>query len=340
MERTTTNYQIKEVRAEATYVCNQKCLHCYALDGTPNQHGLPEVFAPEDGALVKWLTKLRADHGTERLSLTGGEVLLPSFLDNTLGLVKQARSLDMKIRIMTNGTTLTDRVLERLTEAAGDPRAVTLQISIDSADPAVHDAFRGAPGSLNKTIDGVRRAVAAGFIVHIRYSIREGEADDVVGGYRLACELGAHSFIVKPVFETGRARTNVQFVAGQNTVRDAQLQLAEASCDGTTPVKLAQPIYITHADLPPGANIQFTECNCGKSGVTIDQYGNAIPCNYISGTDSRADFTLGNILDPAFDLAQAWNKEDTFVWYRNRDTSVGTCPSDGVLQGCCLGDDD
>lgn len=328
-------YRIKEVRAQVTYLCNLRCKHCYALDGAPLGNGRPDVFSVPDGALVRLLARFREAHGTERLSLTGGEVLLPACEPCTLDLTRYARSLGMTVRIITNGTFLTEDQVRRLLAAAGDPSTLTLQISVDSADPAVHDGFRGVPGSLARTIRGIQTAKEHGIVTNVRCSIRENEIEDVVTTYERMSDLGVDGFIVKPVFQTGRARTNKDLVAHYGTVREAQRRLAEASCGKPTPVKLAQPVFIRAEELPRGANVQVAECNCGKTGVTIDQQGDVLPCNFISGLSTASDWILGNILDPEFDLVAVWEREDTYTWYRSPATSRGTCPSYGVMENSC-----
>lgn len=315
-----------------TYLCNLRCKHCYALDGdTSLAVTRPDVLGGPNGALPRLLTRLRAMHGTERLSLTGGEVLLPECEPYTLALTRHARDLGMDVRIITNGTMLTPERIRRLVEAAGGSSALILQVSVDSEDPVVHDTFRGAPGAWIKTIRGIYAALEHGIAVHARYSIREREVEDVVATYKLMSKIGIDTFVVKPVFQSGRARAHQGLAAGYETVREAQRRLAEASCTTPTPVKMAQPIFIGPADLPPGARVQLTECNCGKAGVTIDQQGNVLPCNFVAGLSSAADWRLGNILDPEFDLATIWKSEQTFRWYRSA-ACRGTCPSYALME--------
>lgn len=116
-----------------TNACNARCRFCRF----PSVPAEDRVFADPD-RLVPGLARLQAG-GIRYLSLTGGEPLLYPALLEVLG---EARRLGLSTLLVTNGALLSPALLHRLKEAG----LGRLLISVDAADPEVHDRHRGLPG--------------------------------------------------------------------------------------------------------------------------------------------------------------------------------------------------
>ncbi|MEJ5329981.1 MAG: radical SAM protein [Desulfobaccales bacterium] len=116
-----------------TNACNARCRFCRF----PSVPAEDRVFA-DPARLVPGLARLQAG-GIRYLSLTGGEPLLyPALLE----LVDEARRLGFYTLLVTNGTLLSPVLLHRLKQAG----LGRLLISLDAAEPEVHDRHRGVPG--------------------------------------------------------------------------------------------------------------------------------------------------------------------------------------------------
>lgn len=116
-----------------TNACNARCRFC-SFPRVPTDDRI--MADPE--RLLAGLGLLRR-RGVRYLTLTGGEPLLyPKFLD----VLARAQHLGLNTLLVTNGALLT-RDLLRHFQATGLGR---LLISVDAADPQVHDAHRGLPG--------------------------------------------------------------------------------------------------------------------------------------------------------------------------------------------------
>jgi len=84
-----------------------------------------------------------------RLTLTGGE---PFAHPNLLGIIEDARALDMTVTVCTNATLIEPEALDSLAALGG----VRLNVSLDGFSSASHGKFRGAPGSFQVTKDTMR----------------------------------------------------------------------------------------------------------------------------------------------------------------------------------------
>jgi MoaA/NifB/PqqE/SkfB family radical SAM enzyme len=133
--------------------CNLTCDYCCAGS---SPRAAPRVMARDD---FEHLVAEAAACGFEEIYLTGGEPFLLLDLDQRIRIAAETRPTT----VLTNAMLWTGerrRRLERL------PREnVTLQISLDSATPALHDRHRGH-GSYARSVQGIQLAQKLGF--HIR----------------------------------------------------------------------------------------------------------------------------------------------------------------------------
>jgi len=105
-----------------------------------------------DQESAKRIITAAAQKGVAALSITGGEPLL--YLMEIVDLLKYARTLGIRYtRTGTNGylfvnherSDYRDRIT-KIAELIAESGLYTFWISIDSADPAVHEEMRGLPG--------------------------------------------------------------------------------------------------------------------------------------------------------------------------------------------------
>ncbi len=140
--------RIDNIVFELTEACNQRCRFCYNYwrDGSP----LP---APDKGLCRKTLRKLLSQADVRTLSFSGGEPLcMPGVTDLAL----MARFRGARVNILTNGTLLTDALLEGFSDIG----IGALQIPLLSADASVHDSLTGLPGSWEKARTALGKVAA------------------------------------------------------------------------------------------------------------------------------------------------------------------------------------
>jgi MoaA/NifB/PqqE/SkfB family radical SAM enzyme/protein-S-isoprenylcysteine O-methyltransferase Ste14 len=122
-----------------TYRCQLQCPHCYSaveIRGSGDEMSTEEVKSV--------LGEIRA-LGTLQVVFTGGEPLLRK---DVFELVTYAHSLGLITRLNSNGVLLTAECVAALKRAGLNKCGV----SIDHADPDIHDRLRGSPGAFEKAL--------------------------------------------------------------------------------------------------------------------------------------------------------------------------------------------
>jgi radical SAM protein with 4Fe4S-binding SPASM domain len=100
--------------------------------------------------------------------------------------------------LATNGTLVTKKVAQKIVDSG----VKRVAISLDGADAATHDTFRGIPGAFDAAITGFRNLKDLGMSVQINTTIARHNAHQLPDVLELAKSLGAdalHTFLLVPV---------------------------------------------------------------------------------------------------------------------------------------------
>ncbi|MGA2133203.1 MAG: radical SAM protein [Bryobacteraceae bacterium] len=176
---------------DVTYRCNERCVHCY-LDH--DDHG--EMTTAE---MFDVLDQLAAA-GTLFLTLSGGEVFMRM---DFLRILEYARELSFCVKLKTNAF----MIGEREADSIRDLGVQSVQVSIYSHRPEVHDAITLLPRSLERSIAGIRFMQSRGLKVIIANVLMRQNFGDYEGVRALAQELGVESTIdptVTPMMDGDR----------------------------------------------------------------------------------------------------------------------------------------
>lgn len=147
---------LRDLRISVTDKCNFRCPYCMPAEIFGERY----AFLPREEILsfeeVERLVRIFLGFGVEKLRITGGEPLLRHGLHD---LVARLRALDegLDIALTTNGSLL-PRWAEPLAKAG--LRRVT--ISLDSLDPDVFHRMNGERFGVERVLEGVAAAEAAG----------------------------------------------------------------------------------------------------------------------------------------------------------------------------------
>jgi MoaA/NifB/PqqE/SkfB family radical SAM enzyme len=179
----------------SNFNCNLACDYCCA-ESSPQAaaRGLPvevaERAAEEFGGL-----------GGREVLLTGGE----PFLNPELGAIVEVTSRYAPVTILTNAMVFMRGSRRRMLEDM-DRERVTMQVSLDSGTPELHDRHRGA-GSFERARVGISLLRELDFRVRVSATVDEADADEEAGFHRLLDEEGipAADRFVRPVARTGFA---------------------------------------------------------------------------------------------------------------------------------------
>lgn len=147
-----SNDFLRSIHFDITSVCNERCVHCYI----PHKEKTKII----DSALFYRIVEDGRKQNIIHVTLSGGEPLLhPDFIN----FLTRCRKLDLSVNVLTNLTLLTD---EMILEMKKNP-LLSVQTSIYSMDPVIHDGITGVPGSLKKTTEGFKKLLLAGIPLQI-----------------------------------------------------------------------------------------------------------------------------------------------------------------------------
>ncbi len=153
---------------ELTRACAYSCAHCRA-DAQPRRDPR-ELDTVEGRRLIDAL----AGFGTRPiLVLTGGDPLMRRDL---FELARYADERGLRVSLTPTATALPTRERMREARAAGIRRVA---FSLDAADPAVHDRFRGFGGSFDRTLTGMGNALAEDLPIQINTTVCAHNVDQL-----------------------------------------------------------------------------------------------------------------------------------------------------------------
>ncbi len=242
------------VHVDLTYRCNERCEHCYLEHddkGEMSYNELSRLFAQ------------LADAGVFFLTLSGGE---PMIRRDFFDVVARARSLQFNVKVKTNAVLIREAEARRL-RALGVEQ---MQVSVYSHRPEVHDAVTKLPGSLHRTVEGIRALRAAGLKVAVANVMMRSNLDDHKGVASLARSLGA-TYSADP--------TVTPMMSGDRSVLGLRIPGAELPTLFHDKELVGDPDSFCAPPPPVGADERNAlPCSAGNSSCYVSPYGDVYPC--------------------------------------------------------------
>ncbi len=156
-----------------TYRCNASCSFCYAgCNLTENPVGSEREMTLDEVRRV--LDRIARDAQVPSVSFTGGEATLR---DDLPAMIRHARSLGLRVNLVTNGLRCEDPALVARLVDAGLHSA---QVSVEGTTAAVHDGITGMPGAFERTLAGLANLRDAGLAVHTNTTVCRANVGDVL----------------------------------------------------------------------------------------------------------------------------------------------------------------
>lgn len=297
--------RLTNIILEVTNKCNLRCKHCYNDSGVKREN---ELTIEDMKKLIDYL----ADIGVLNIVFSGGEPLLhPDFLD----LVEYARSKPLSCIIFTNGTLLTEEIVQQFKTLS----ILSVATSIDGATPETNDSFRGVPKSFEKTVKSIKMLKKAEIPVRVNVCLHKGILGEIARMLALLKEWGITDYSIWPVSYTGRPE-DTDFVITPEEYKTVVKQIKEYEC--AEGIKNEFPY-----------NPHLVNCGVGRNSLTVRSDGTVVLCPPFPDSTS-----LGTIQDSLIDI---WNnapllKKVQHINAAESDMCKG-CNHIKVCQGGCMG---
>jgi AdoMet-dependent heme synthase len=259
---------IRQLYWHVTYACNYRCQECFTNAGTPHPD---ELTTDEALRLVESAQRV----GVRDIIISGGE---PFMRPDLLTILKRMGSLGITARIASNGSRLTDEMLEEL---RSETLVKSFQISLDTLDAGLYRSLHGVPeGSLDKALDAVSRIQTHGFHTTISTRLTPETLPGIPGLLDRARAESWSTVTVHFPIHTGRSTAGFP----QSTDFFSLLELAFDHFAGMATRWVAET-YIPWAAYHPVVRrfeekIHFNHrgCRAGRDRLSIGSNGRISPC--------------------------------------------------------------
>jgi radical SAM protein with 4Fe4S-binding SPASM domain len=214
----------------------------------------------------------------------------------------------------------TNAVLIREHEAARirDLGVESIQVSIYSHRPEVHDAITLIPGSLKRSLDAIRFLKSQGLKVIIANVLMTQNMQDYPGVRALAAELGVECSLdptVTPMMDGNRSILDLGVDQGalRQVFRDASL-VGDVDEFCAIPAKAGE------------SELDATPCSAGHTACYVSPYGEVFPC-------VQFPLPTGNVRQQRF--VDIWRHSEQMNEVRSiRLKDLTTCPSCSHVGNC------
>jgi SynChlorMet cassette radical SAM/SPASM protein ScmE len=314
--------------------CNLNCAYCFYAD---------EMVARDDLPTERWLAFFDelGRLGVRDVTLTGGEVFTRR---DFFTLVDGVIANRMRYSLLSNGTLITEKMLEQFEIGKRRTRLDSIQISIDGSTADIHDQSR--PKSFERAVRGLRLLKKAGYPVTVRVTINRYNVDDLETITRLLLDdVGLSGFSTNeayPCGATNRYERGIRLSIEQRAQVMRVLTDLNKRYNGRISAQ-AGPLVLAHeferidAALAAGQTCfpgrgMLAACGGVFSKIAVMHDGTIVPCHTVH------PLRMGNIQTDS--LAQVWRDHETMnVMRLRRQIPLGeleTC-KDCKYQGFCTG---
>jgi radical SAM protein with 4Fe4S-binding SPASM domain len=284
------------VQLDLTYRCNERCIHCYLDHDDHGEMSKAEIFD---------LLDQLAEAGVLFLNLSGGEIFMRKDL---FEIVQYARTLQFSVKLKTNAVMIRAEKAARIAALSVE----SVQVSLYSHLPEVHDEITKLPGSFKRTIEGARLLREHGVKVSFANVLMKQNQDDYPEVQALAARMGIGYNIdatITPMMDGDRSILvlNVDANKLDSIFHDESLLggSSESFCAPPSGPLAEEDAYAT---LP---------CSAGHTACYVSPYGEVFPC-------VQFPFLVGNVREQRF--IDIW--QDSPKLREVRAISVGD------LEGC------
>lgn len=311
---------------EVTGSCNLRCIHCHAVSGKASAD---ELDTDEGKRLIDMLA---AESEFRTLVYTGGEPLVRR---DIFELLRHSQRAGLANIIATNGTMIDEETAFKLK----DHGVVCNAISLDAADPSIHNRIRNRPDAFDLTMRAIEATKKAGILLQINTTAMEYNMESLPALIDFADECGAGIMLMYQLVAVGRGEKieTATLKKSANNYLSRLISEKQKKCDMIIePVAGPQywPYLLEKGGIRGGLTLDlagtvFHGCAAGRGFVYIKANGDVWPCPFV-------EISGGNIREKTFH--QIYHGSKLFQDLREREERLkglcGECHYKTVCGGC------
>ncbi|MFQ5946523.1 MAG: GTP 3',8-cyclase MoaA [Anaerolineae bacterium] len=177
---------MRDLRISVTDRCNFRCVYCMPKEF----FGRDYAFLPKEEILsyeeIYRLARVFVELGVQKIRLTGGEPLVRRHVERLVAVL--ATLPDIDLTMTTNGSLLREKA--PILKEAGLQR---ITVSLDSLDPVVFAALNDVGFPVQRVLDGIDAAAAAGLTpLKVNMVVRRGYNEDSIVPMARFCRSQGH----------------------------------------------------------------------------------------------------------------------------------------------------
>ena len=283
-----TEYRLTRIHVDVSGFCNEHCVHCYIPDKFKNKAMLSEVFERilEQGRACNVLN----------ITISGGEPMLnPNFLD----FVKSCRCDNFSVNLLSNLTLLTD---EMVAEFEKSP-LLSVQTSLYSMAPEVHDSITNSKGSFAKTKRAIEVLYKHNIPMQINCPIMKLNKDSYQGVLDWAKSLNIEA-----------SSDYMLFGCFDGSGKNLQCRLELSEVEEVIRNEKQNQVQAKEHQYSPESDSSI--CPVCSSSICVSHLGDVYPC------EGWQSLILGNIMENT--IYQIW--EESPVVHKLRNLSIRDFP--------------
>jgi GTP 3',8-cyclase len=171
--RDTLGRPLRDLRVSVTDRCNFRCVYCMPKEVFGRDYRFLERRELLTFEEIERLARVFVAHGVEKIRITGGEPLVRRDLERLVAQLATIPGLDLTLT--TNGSLLPQKA--QLLKEAGLKRVT---VSLDSLDDEVFTGMNDVDFPVQRVLEGIDAAAAAGLPVKVNMVVKRGVNEDSV----------------------------------------------------------------------------------------------------------------------------------------------------------------
>jgi len=300
-----------------TYKCNLACRFCYAgCNCTVNPTGSNDELDLK--GFKKIIDTIYTKARVPSISFTGGEPTLRK--DILLGCTEYAKSLGMRVNLITNGTLINEQYAKDLKSAGLD----SAQVSIEGVTEETHDKLVAHKGAFKKSVRAVNLFKEQDIYVHTNTTLNQINAkESILFPEFIKNTLGNDRFSMNMMIPTGSSIFNDGLIIKYSEVGEIIGKIHENSKKQGVEFMWYSPVPMCMFNTITN-ELGNKGCAACDGLISVGANGDVLPC-------SSYDEPVGNLQKQSFHTI--WNGEQA-TSLRNKEYAHPICQSCDHLAVC------